>query len=154
MNNEISLKNNLFIVFSKYFKKIYKKFFQKYYFLFIMLSFDSYSEIPDSETHEPIFYLHNKEGESKKVVRTQDEINILMNKIYYEEECPEFVKLTSYGKNEDHFKEIIEKVNNDEFDTGMDIVFARMGVPNNTNNLLLMSYFLLFDEIPKNFELD
>jgi len=94
------------------------------------------------------YFLTQLDGSRKKVVRTQEELDSLMQKLYFEE-CEEFSRLTSNGRNEDHLRE----VSMSDFEKGHEYLFARMNVQNTAKNLLILTYYLLFDEINERFDI-
>ena len=102
-----------------------------------MEHFKSFSE------DENGYVLHDEFGDSKRVIRTQDEINILAQKLA-NEKCEEYDFLKAPEDN-------LEAIQNMEFEAIHEKIFARMGIENNTKNLLRLSYYLLFDEVPERF---
>ena len=102
-----------------------------------MEHFKSFSE------DENGYVLHNELGDSKRVIRTQDEINIIAQKLA-NEKCEEYDFLEAPEDN-------LERIKNIVFEATHEKIFARMGVENSTKNLLRLSYYLLFDEVPERF---
>lgn len=103
-----------------------------------MKHFTSFSE------DENGFVLRDECGHSKRAMRTEAEINILANKLG-NEKCQEYDALGDYEDN-------LEEVQNGNFESIHEKIFARMGVKNSVENLLRLSYYLLFDEVPERFD--
>lgn len=103
-----------------------------------MFHFNSFSE------DENGYVLRGNCEHSKRVMRTESEINILAKKLA-NEKCREYDALGNYEDN-------LEEVQNGSFDSIHEKIFARMGVKNSTENLLRLSYYLLFGEVPERFD--
>ena len=103
-----------------------------------MYHFNSFSK------DENGFVLTDDNGHSKRVMRTESEINILAQKLA-NEKCQEYEALGDYEDN-------LEDIQNREFETIHEKIFARLGVKNSTENLLRLSYYFLFNEVPERFD--
>ena len=112
----------------------------------IIFSKDNLPNVNDNIDNKDI-YVKTSNNKLKKVIRNQNEINELMNKLYYKK-CNEFDRLSSYAYNNDY----LEDIKDNYYEKGMDRVFDRLGVKHSNENLLLVTEFLLFNECSKQFD--